>query len=81
MWGSTIIRSKWDSDLLSSIESVDDVHIHTKCTCKNNENVHRHTHTICTGTIESGNTLIDKMTQEKKEEMGGSHHVHQYGSQ
>ena len=33
------------------------------------------------GTIESGNTLIDKMTEEKKEEMGGIYHVHQYDSQ
>ena len=33
------------------------------------------------GTIESGNTLIDKMTVVKKEEMEGSYHVHQYESQ
>ena len=32
------------------------------------------------GTILSGNTLIDKMTEGKKEEMGGSHHVYQYDS-
>ena len=32
------------------------------------------------GTIETGNILIDKMTEEK-EEMGESYHVHQYDSQ
>ena len=32
-------------------------------------------------TIESENTLIEKNDGGKKEEMGGSHHVHQYDAQ
>ena len=32
-------------------------------------------------TMESGNLLLDKMTEEKRENMGGSHHIDKHDSQ